>query len=119
MLPPKEPASTGIGLDAVPVPRIEEIFGPGTFTRPMPEQAAVLGQRGRQVLRPGCCDAGGGARTRRATCRQHLPAGTSPRRSPRSARCGPVTPTGKDLRHNGGSARVLVNPPVSLNVMQE
>jgi hypothetical protein len=34
-------------LDAVPVPRIEETSEPGTFTRPMPEQAAVLGQRGR------------------------------------------------------------------------
>ena len=37
----------------------------------------------------------------------HMPpsafiAGTSPRRSPRSARCGPVTPTGRDLRHAGG-----------------
>ena len=41
-------------------------------------------------------------RARRATCRRrHLSAGTSPRRSPRSARCGPVTPTGRDLRHIG------------------
>ena len=46
-------------------------------------------------------------RARRATCRRrHLSAGTSPRRSPRSARCGPVTPTGRDLRHIGGSTRV-------------
>jgi hypothetical protein len=52
MRPPRELASTGIDLDAVSVPRIEEIFGRGTFTRPMPEHAAVLGQRGRQVLRP-------------------------------------------------------------------
>jgi hypothetical protein len=61
MLPPGELASSGIDLDAVPVPRIEEIFGPGTFTRPMPEQAAVAGQRDGEVLRPGCCDAVGGA----------------------------------------------------------
>jgi hypothetical protein len=52
MLPPTELAFSGIDLDAVPLPRIEEISGRGTFTRPMPEQAAVLGQRGRQVLRP-------------------------------------------------------------------
>ena len=31
----------------------------------------------------------------------HLSAGTSPRRSPRSARCRPVTPTGRDLHHIG------------------
>jgi hypothetical protein len=61
MLPPRELASSGIDLDAVPVPRIEEIFGRGTFTRPMPEHAAVVGQRGREVLRPDCCDAVGGA----------------------------------------------------------
>ena len=36
MLPPRELASTGIGLDAMPLPRIEEISGRGTFTRPMP-----------------------------------------------------------------------------------
>jgi hypothetical protein len=37
MLPPTELAFSGIDLDAVPLPRIEEISGPGTFTRPMPE----------------------------------------------------------------------------------
>lgn len=78
MLPPTELAFSGIDLDSVPVPRIEETSGPGTFTRPMPEQAAILGQRGRQVLRPLLrrrrrCPA------RRAACRRrHLPAGTSP-----------------------------------------
>ena len=56
MLPPRELAFSGIDLDAVPVPRTEEVFGRGTFTRPMPGQAAVLGQRGRQVLRPHCYD---------------------------------------------------------------
>ena len=102
MLPPAELASTGIDLDAVPVPRIEEIFRRGTFTRPMPGQAAVLGQRGRQVLRPTA------ATPSAVPCPPgHMPpsafiAGTSPRRSPRSARCGPVTPTGRDLRHTGG-----------------
>jgi hypothetical protein len=41
-------------------------------------------------------------RGRRATCRRrHLSAGTFPRRSPRSARRGPITPTGRDLRHIG------------------
>ena len=40
MLPSRELASSGIDLDAVPAPRIDEIFGPGTSTRPMPEQAA-------------------------------------------------------------------------------
>lgn len=30
-------------------------------------------------------------RARRATCRRHLSAGISPRRSPKAARCGPVT----------------------------
>jgi hypothetical protein len=34
----RELASSGIDLDGVPVPRIEEIFEPGTFTRPMPNR---------------------------------------------------------------------------------
>jgi hypothetical protein len=54
-------AFSGIDLDAMPVPRIEEISEQRTFTRPMPGQAAVLGQRGRQVLRPHFCDVVGGA----------------------------------------------------------
>jgi hypothetical protein len=80
MVPQRELASTGIDLDAVPVPRIEEIFGRGTFTRPMPEQAAVLGQRGRQVLRPSCCDAVGGA----APAGPHAAAGIYPLAHPRA-----------------------------------
>jgi thioredoxin reductase (NADPH) len=80
MLPPRELASSGIGRDAVPVPRIEEIFGRGTFTRPMAEHAAVAGQRGGEVPRPHCCDAVGGAAPGHgsATCRRrHSLAGTS------------------------------------------
>jgi hypothetical protein len=61
MLPPRELASSGIDLDSMPAPRIEEIFGQATFTRPMPEHAGVAGQWGGEVLRPDCCDAVGGA----------------------------------------------------------
>ena len=83
---------SGTGLGAVPVPRIKEIFGPGTFTRPIPEQAAVLGQRGRQVLRPNSCNAVGGASAAghgRAICRRRqLPAGTSRSHHAQPAECG-------------------------------
>jgi hypothetical protein len=79
-LPPMELAFSGIDLDAVPVPRIEETSEPGTFTRPMPEQAAVLGQRGRQVLRPRCCDAAGGA----VAAGPHAAADTYPLAFPRA-----------------------------------
>jgi hypothetical protein len=99
----------------VSVPRIEEIFGRGTFTRPMPEHAAVLGQRGRQVLRPSSCDAVGGAAPAgpHAAASIH-PLAHPPRRSPRSARCGPVTPTGRDQRHIGGA----VHPSAGKAVMR-
>jgi len=79
MLPPRELASSRIGLGAVPVPRIKEISGRGTFARPMPGQAAVPGQRGRQVLRSSCRDAVGGPRPPdhmppTAYIRWHIPA---------------------------------------------
>ena len=86
----RELASSGIGRDAVPVPRIEEIFERGTFTRPMAEHAAIAGQRGGEVPRPHCCDAVGGAAPGHgsATCRRrHSSAGTSRSHLAQTAEC--------------------------------
>ena len=106
MLPPRELASSWDGPRRRARATNRGDSGRGTFTRPIPEHAAVLGQRADRSSGPAAATPSG-RRTRRATCRRrHLSAGTSPRRSPRSARCGPVTPTGRDLRHIAGSTRL-------------
>ena len=108
MLPPTEPALSGIDLDAVPLPRIEEISERGTFTRPMPEQAAVLGQRGRPDLRPHCRDAVGGA----VPAGPHAAADTYPLAHPRADH--PDLPAAGQSRRPAGtctiSAAVCVLP---------
>ena len=80
MLPPRELASSRIGLGAVPVPRIEEISRARHLHTAHARTGAVLGQRGRQVLRPNCRDAVGGA----APAGPHAAAGIYPLAHPRA-----------------------------------
>jgi hypothetical protein len=98
MLPPRELASTGIDLDAVPVPRIEEIFGRGTFTRPIPEHAAVPGQRADRSSGPAAATPSGaphppGHMPPPAFIRWHIPAQITqicPLRASHADRQGPA-----------------------------